>query len=161
MDAMEAERCRRILEQFELEGAKNSSIIPGVREFLTYLDSHEIRCAVVTRNRRAMAEMALRRCKLEFGLLISREDGPAKPDPWAIEHVCQCWGFLPEQVVMLGDFRFDVEAGRSAGAKTVFFTRGRNLKNLPGLENADFALDSFEQTKQLLDWLGIGVKNQV
>lgn len=155
MDAERAKQCKLILDRHELEGARRASPVPGAADFLRRLDDLGMRRALVTRNSRAMTELTLRHCGLNFELLITREDGPAKPDPWSIERICEIWDLDPARVVMLGDFRFDVEAGKAAGARTVFFTRGRVPESLPGIDDADFLLDSFEQPDDLLFQLGL------
>jgi len=155
MGGVRAERCRKILERHELEGARRAVLIEGVASFLQHLDFHGIRKAIVTRNSRPMAELMLSQCGLRFDWMITREDGPAKPDPWSILSICEGWMLRPDQVAMVGDFRFDIECGIAAGARTVFFTRGRDHRSLPGLEKADYALESFSQPKELLAGFGL------
>lgn len=155
MEGSEAERCRRILEYHELEGAKRAILIPGVLDFRQYLDDLEMKFAIVTRNSRSMAEIMLDRCGLEFDRLIAREDGPVKPNPWAILKICKSWKLHPNQVVMVGDYRFDIDAGNAAGVKTVFFTRGRVHRTLPGINDADHFLESFQYPEELLHRLGL------
>lgn len=147
--------CRKILERHELEGAKRAVLIPGVAEFLQHLDQLNIKCAIVTRNSRFMAEIMLEQCGLNIERLIAREDGPVKPDPWAILNICNDWNLNPDRVVMLGDYRYDIEAGNAAGTQTVFFTRGRMHHTLPGIENANFHLDSFQNPENLFLKLGL------
>jgi phosphoglycolate phosphatase len=155
MDAARANRCRRILERHELDGAKRAIRIPGALDFIRSLDSQGIKRALVTRNSRSMAELTLSHCGLQFDLLITREDGPAKPDPWAVNRICETWKLNPARVALIGDFRFDIEAGNAAGVQTIFFTRGRRREELPGIENADYLLDSFNRTDELMVALGL------
>ena len=155
MDKVEAHRCRSILQQHELRGANNATPMPGVHEFLDYLDNMNIQRAIVTRNARNMAMQMLHKCQLKFDTLIAREDGPTKPNPWAINHICESWGVQPHRVVMVGDFRFDIEAGRRAGTKTVFFTQGSNVEDPDLTSNADWSLKSFDQPENLLAALGL------
>lgn len=155
MDEIEAHRCRTILERHELCGANNATIMPGVHKFLHYLDNLNIQRAIVTRNTRGMAMHMLHKCQLNFDTLIAREDGPTKPNPWAINHICESWGVRPHRVVMIGDFRFDIEAGRRAGTKTVFFSKGKNVVDPDLTSNADWSLKTFNQPEKLLAALGL------
>jgi len=150
MDGFEAARCSKILERHELNGATNANLITGVRDFLELIDGQHLQRAVVTRNSRSMAEVMLSRCSLQFNVVITREDGPVKPDPWAIHHICNLWGVESKRVVVIGDFEFDIEAGKSAGATTVFFTRGRDINQLGGASKADFVLESFVNPEKLI-----------
>jgi phosphoglycolate phosphatase-like HAD superfamily hydrolase len=61
----------------------------------------------------------------------------------------------PDQVAMVGDFRFDIECGIVAGARTVFFTRWRGQRSSQSLEKADYVLESFSQTQELLAGFGL------
>lgn len=143
MGEEESRPYREILRQFELDGVQRATVMPGVPRFLEQLDARGIYKAVVTRNSRAMARTTLARLQLEFDLVMSRDDGPAKPDPWALLQICESWGLAPKEVAMIGDFRLDVEAGRRAGTRTVLFTNGRDPNQVPGADQADFCLASF------------------
>jgi HAD superfamily hydrolase (TIGR01509 family) len=155
LNAAESARCRAILHRHEEAGAERASVLPGVPQFLERLRGLGVRRAVFTRNSRRVAEATLTRCGLKFDLVVTRDDGPVKPDPWAIRHICEVWGVAPGQVAVIGDYRFDIEAGIRAGTRTVFFTRGRSGENLPGADLAEFHLDSFQETDRLLQSLGL------
>ena len=58
-----------------------------------------------------------------------------------------------ENFTILGDFHFDITAGRRAGARTVFFTQGRDAAELAGADEAGFLLASFTDADALLTWL--------
>jgi hydrogenase maturation factor len=74
----------------------------------------------------------------DFDLLISRDDPVApKPEPDGILHAADCLEVAPEEVLVVGDFVFDVEAGRRAGALTAFITNGEGGGAPPG---ADFTI---------------------
>ncbi len=150
MDSLQAYRCLNILHQHELEAANNASTMPGVHQFLDRLHNLNIKRAIVTRNAHKIVNKTLQQCGLKFETVIAREDGPVKPDPWAINHICQMWGVDTTQVVMVGDFRYDIEAGQAAGTKTVFFTQGKQTVDPRQCSNADFVLQSFERVSQLL-----------
>ena len=106
-----------------------------------------------TRNCRAAAEGMLKRCGLRCDRLLAREDAPAKPDPTGILSICQEWQLPPERAAMVGDFHFDLDAGRAAGTWTVLYLRGRSPARLPWAANADLLLDCFTRPEPLLAWL--------
>jgi HAD superfamily hydrolase (TIGR01509 family) len=151
----EAGRCRAILRRHEEAGAARARALPGVHRFLDRIRRQGIRQAVFTRNSRAVTDTTLARCGLNFDLVLTRDDGPIKPDPWAIHHICETWGVAPARVAVIGDYRFDIEAGIRAGARTVLFTRGRPRESLPGAELAEYYLESFQEAEPLLRWLGL------
>lgn len=154
MEPAEAERMWRIVAEHELRGVARATVLPGVREFLHELSQRGIRRGVLTRNSRASALATLSRLELEVETVIAREDGPVKPDPAGVLSICRQWQLEPGHCVMVGDYRFDIEAGRLAGARTVLFTgTGGRHGMLPG-ETADLVLASFAQPEVFWQWVG-------
>jgi HAD superfamily hydrolase (TIGR01509 family) len=148
----EAERMWRIVAEHELRGVERATVLPGVREFLHELARRGIHRAVLTRNSRASAAATLARLELEIDTVVSREDGPVKPDPAGVLQICRHWQLEPRLCVMVGDYRFDIEAGRQAGARTVLFTgAGGRHGMLPG-ESADLMLASFAEADAFWRW---------
>jgi HAD superfamily hydrolase (TIGR01549 family) len=150
MDAAERERCLEILHRHEHEGAERATLIPGVIELHSHLTARQVPQAVVTRNARHLALRVLERLQLRFDPIVGREDGPVKPDPAAIFSICEQWKVSPSEVVVIGDYLFDIEAGRRAGARTVLFTQGREPHGLPGAAEADHVVRHFAEIAP--DW---------
>lgn len=151
----EAVRCRAILERHERAGAERAALVPGVAEFLRQLDERHVRRAVWTRNGRETTLATLARLNLTFDCVVTREDAPAKPDPSAIWAICEAWRVDGREVVMIGDYRFDLEAARRAGIRSVLFTDGAEPHECEGHELADFHLRSFVDAGELVRWLGL------
>lgn len=153
LPAVEARRCRAILDRHELDGALRSTPLPGVIEFLDAIDARGLNRAIATRNSRHATRVALRCAALAFDHCYTRDDGPFKPDPWAIYRACECWGVTPSEVVVFGDYVYDIEAGRAAGAWTVLVCNGRAPTSVPGHDIADYCIASFEAIDGALDAL--------
>ncbi|HEY2892881.1 MAG TPA: HAD family hydrolase [Pirellulales bacterium] len=149
----EAVRCREILARHEWAGANAATLMPGVPEFLAALVERRLHRAVFTRNSRAVALATLERLSLDFETVVAREDAPAKPDPTAIWRICENWRLRPDQIVLIGDFHFDIEAGRRAGTRTVLYLAGREPTHTPGAVEADFRLTCFRHAAALLAWM--------
>ncbi|HWC88195.1 MAG TPA: HAD hydrolase-like protein, partial [Pirellulales bacterium] len=90
---------------------------------------------------------------IRFEIVWGREDGPVKPDPAAIAQICRTWQLPPERVAIIGDYRFDLEAGRAAGVHTVLYLAGRDPAEIPYLRLADNTLASFARPEDLLAWM--------
>jgi len=148
-----AVRCRQILDRHELEGAERAVLLPGVVQLFDWLARRSLRTAVATRNSRRITDATLHRLGLKVDLSLTRDDGPVKPDPWAVLHVCQRWDVLPAEVVMIGDYRFDIEAGRAAGCRTVLLTHPVDPRTHANHEQADLLLSTLVEYEQLLAWL--------
>jgi HAD superfamily hydrolase (TIGR01549 family) len=148
-----ASRCQEILHRHEQAGAKRSTLLPGVREMLESATRRRWLQGIVTRNSRPVTEATLRGVGLHFPHVMTRDDGPVKPHPWPIEHICREWQVCPSEVVMIGDYRFDIECGRAAGARTVLLTGDEAPHRYPNEEQADLVLSSLADQVVLLDWL--------
>jgi HAD superfamily hydrolase (TIGR01509 family) len=148
-----AAACQAILHRHELEGADRATLLPGVAELLAILERRGFRTAIATRNSREVTAATLSKLGIAIELALTRDDGPVKPDPWAVLHVCQRWGILPTEVVVIGDYRFDIESGKAAGARTVLVTHPHDPRQYPNDERADLLLGSLAEYPQLLAWL--------
>ena len=128
------------------------SLNPGVRAFLDWLDERGVRRAVLSRNLREGVEMTLRQCGLCFDLVLGREDAIYKPNPHGLLYICACWGLEPAQVLMVGDYLHDIQAGRNAGTRTALVTHGRTWS---WADQADIVFPNFESIPEALrHWIG-------
>ena len=148
-----AAQCQAILHRHELAGAQRAVLLPGVRELVATLHARGVRLSVATRNSREIATATLAKHDLSIELLFTRDDGPVKPDPWAVTEACCQWDLAPADVVVIGDYRFDVECGRTAGARTVLLTHPSDPYDYPNHERADLVLGSLADYRRLLAWM--------
>ena len=109
---------------YEHHPADFSQVFPGVMETLGTLKVHGIPMACATA-KPARARVQVLEC---LGLMpylthaLSPEDGFArKPAPDMLHRCCQVMGIDPKDTVMVGDTRFDIEAGFNAGCHTVCY----------------------------------------
>jgi HAD superfamily hydrolase (TIGR01509 family) len=149
----EQQRARAILHDHETAAARSAVALPGIAALLQLLDARNLRRAILTRNSRASAMVALAAAGLAgFEPILAREDGPFKPDPAGIHAICSAWETIPSKVLMIGDYHFDVHAGVAAGARTVLVSHGRDWSFAA---EADLVIDSFHPLPaELLQWLG-------
>ena len=142
--AESAEKHAWLLEH-ERELALASKAAPGAVELVLDLVERGVRLGVLTRNAQELARITLKAIGLEqcFAAqdVLGRDNAAHKPDPDGLLKLAKAWNVEPAQMVMVGDFRFDLECGRAAGSKTVLVNVPENP--WPGL--ADWhARDCFE-----------------
>jgi HAD superfamily hydrolase (TIGR01549 family) len=142
-------RGHAVLHRHETAGALKARLMPGAAEFLALTATLGLKCGLFTRNSRNATALTLQRCGLSFERIITRDDGPVKPDPWAIQALCRSWGIAPRQTLVFGDFYYDLAAGRAAGAFNVLLCHGRPPDAIRGHDLADFHLRSFTDTEQV------------
>ncbi len=154
LPAEQAAQHHAALRQHELTGARQATPLPGVVDFLEHIERKGWKKAVLTRNSREAAGITLERLQGgdTFDVVISREDGPPKPDPWAILHICQQWQTTPAEVVMIGDYHFDINAGNRAGAHTVLIAHTDQHLDEPWVASASYVTQSFSDAS-FLAWL--------
>ena len=116
----------RIIEMFEQDGVENVAWNDGAAETVAIIQQKMcLPVAIVTRNSRTSLIAVCKKLQLQVDQLIARDDAPPKPDPECIRFAARQLAVPVNQILMIGDYRHDTEAGRAAGAMTVLLTNGR------------------------------------
>ncbi len=118
------DRAFAILEGHEDDAAARSELNEGAREALAFLRARGVFAAVVTRNSRRSVRRVLEKHALAFDLEVAREDAPVKPRPEPLWLICGRLGVPPAEALMVGDYKYDVLAGRAAGLRTAILVHG-------------------------------------
>lgn len=133
--------CR--LHEIEMELARKAVPSPGAAEAIARLHHAGAQLGIVTRNDREIALLTLDTIGMGHYFTIEnvlgRNEAPPKPDPAGIHQLLSCWGADPGDAVMVGDYLFDLQAGRAAGTATIHVGRPDG-KSLP--EFTDLSLDT-------------------
>ncbi len=142
----------RILEDFELESAKNAKLAFYALELLNFLRKSEIIHGIVTRNSRRSVEVIAKKFNLKFDFIVSRDDAKPKPSDEPIRILMSRFGVKGDETLVVGDFLFDLLAGKRAGARTALIVHSRNLGMLKSFKPyADYI---FYSLKELAEFLG-------
>ena len=150
----ERERALEILHRHEHEGAVRATPYPGVAQLLERLDQLSLRSGVLTRNSRASVDTTFGQLGWTFDTVLTREDAPAKPDPTGVIAICREWDLDPGDVLFVGDYLFDLQAGHNAGTRAVLFAPGP----VPSWsDEADWVVSGFDQLDELIDRLRLEV----
>ena len=128
IDAMASQKAMETharLNEIEMELAFDAMIQPGARELLECLEDSGRQTGILTRNGEAIAIQTLKSCGLDRffpkEVVIGRETCAPKPKPDGVNYLLQLWNAEPTKTVIVGDYRYDIEAGHIAGIKTVHF----------------------------------------
>lgn len=126
------------LLEHERDLAIASKAAIGAVELVRELSARGCRLAILTRNARELAHVTLEAIGLAdcFPVehILGRDEAAPKPDPDGLLQIARAWGVAPSELVMVGDYRFDLDCGRAAGARTVLV----NLPDNPWPELADW-----------------------
>lgn len=122
LDQVEKEKAQDIVHHFETIGCQKSTLIPGVKNLLSYLQKSNINMAVFTLNSALTAQNTLKMHGLEMSLVITRENAKPKPDPEGLLNICNHFSTPLEDALYVGDYIYDLQAGINANIKTVLYS---------------------------------------
>lgn len=123
----EASRRHARLQEIELDLARQAQPSTGALELLESLQRAGAQLGILTRNDRDIALLTLDAIGAGAFFapenVLGRSEAPPKPDPAGIHRILAGWGADPGDAVMVGDYLFDLKAGRTAGTSTVHVGR--------------------------------------
>jgi HAD superfamily hydrolase (TIGR01509 family) len=146
LDALPTETARPLfqrLDEIEAEVADSAQAAPGAVDLLQALHTQGYRLGILTRNLRTIAQ----RCLSTLGVMeafdpqsiLGREEAKPKPDPDGILKLLHHWGASATDSLIVGDYRYDLLAGRAAGIATIHVD---HHKDYAWPESSDLCVES-------------------
>ena len=127
IEALPPEEARekfRLLDEIEIGLTLRSQEQPGAEQLLTLLSEQNKMLGILTRNTVRNAKDTLDECNLKKFFpdqqILGRESAAPKPSPDGINILLNQWEVDPASAVMVGDYKYDLEAGRRAGTATIY-----------------------------------------
>jgi len=146
MDVKKQKESFKILEQFEIKAARKTKLIDGVNDVLSLIERNGLKKGIVTRNCRKSVDIITQKFNLNFDFVITREDAEPKPSPEPINLALKITKSHPKESVTVGDFKFDLIAGRLAGTKTALVLNQKNKEMAKDFMHlADFVLKDIRE----------------
>jgi HAD superfamily hydrolase (TIGR01509 family) len=122
----------------------------GAVELVRELAGRGYRLGILTRNARELAHVTLEAIGIadcfDVDDVLGRDEAPPKPDPGGLLKLAEAWNVAPSQMVMVGDYQFDLACGKAAGARTVLV----NLPENPWPELTDWHADDCVALRAML-----------
>jgi len=147
------------LDQIEVLAASRSHPNAGAQEVVRWLKQRQMPLGIITRNSRASVARAMANFDdadaADFDLIITRDD-PLSPKPsgegvlWAAAQM----GLQTSEILVVGDFVFDCQAGRAAGARTALLDHGRDPRLQA--EACDYRIRHLLELKEIVRPNGTG-----
>ncbi len=142
------------LNTMEMEAAARSRPHDGAEDLIRFLKAQHLPVGILTRNSLASVEKTLeyfQRTQLsDFDLIITRDDPvPPKPSPEGVLQAAGRFNINPDEILMVGDFYFDIQAGQRAGALTVLLDNG-GLGPPPADLTADFTVNALDLVRAIV-----------
>jgi phosphoglycolate phosphatase len=143
----------RYLDLYASRGNQLTALYPGVDDMLRELESRDVPWGIVTNKAGWLAAPVVEqlglaeRCKV----LVAGDTLPQrKPDAAPVLYACAQMGVDPTRMIFVGDDLRDVEAGRSAGARTIAAGWGYLNGGDPNQWGADHVIDHVAALTPLL-----------
>ncbi|NKB38345.1 MAG: HAD hydrolase-like protein [Gammaproteobacteria bacterium] len=116
------------LNEIESHFAAKATIMDGSRSLLEKLASRGARLGIFTRNVMPVVIETLKACEIDhlFSLehIVDRDVATPKPSPEGIHYLLDLWQADAEDTVMVGDYLYDLQSGKSAGVTTIHHAGG-------------------------------------
>ena len=147
-------QCQATLHDMEMEAAGRSRSHKGAEDLVAFLKAQGLPIGILTRNSRAAVDRALANFDqtrlADFDLIITRDDPVSpKPSPEGVLQAAGQFKINPDELLLVGDFHFDIQAGQSAGALTVLLDNGATGHPVPGV-CADFTVTSLREVQTIV-----------
>lgn len=145
----EYERVHGLLMKFEEGGVANARLNRGARTLLNHLKRRRVPVGLLTRNSRKSVDGVCRKLKLEFDVVFTREDGPHKPAPEPIWEIAKRWKLKHRELLMVGDYKWDVLCAKNAGIPCAVLVDGEVVPEWAA--GADFVIRRLTEVKAIIE----------
>jgi hydrogenase expression/formation protein HypE len=146
-----------ILEAREEDAAQASLPNTGAERCLSELKEKGLPVGIITRNSMQSVCVALEKFShtrlQDFAAVITREKSLPKPHPEGVYQAAERMGISPSELMVVGDFRFDVLAGKAAGALTVLLKNSEKSEMAAGDPQPDYTVNHLEEILVIIDAL--------
>jgi HAD superfamily hydrolase (TIGR01509 family) len=142
-------KAEEILYKHEQAAIEHSTLNTGASETLKQLRRMKIHIAVLTRNTRDNASAVAKKHNIKFDAVVDRNDGPVKPDPFGVKRLCEFFRVKPQQTLVVGDYLFDLQSAKAAGAIAALIKTGKNAEQFASF--ADYTIDKLPQIVDIIN----------
>lgn len=143
-----------IAEKYELEAARNTSLLPGANDTLKTLKQMGLKIGLFTLSGDKSARYILQRFNLGefFSVTVPRNRvNFVKPNPEHLEMALKVLGVVPEETVVVGDNKVDMESARELKAIAVGLPTGTSTTEQLTAHGANYIITSITDLPVLID----------
>jgi len=143
----------QIISKYEMEGAKRTSLLPGVKEILSTLKEQRYKIGLFTLENQETTKYILERFSIQsfFNAIITRDDVENyKPDPEHLNAVLSQMGVSANEIIVVGDNPIDLECARRINAVAVARYSERHSIYELKKAGADFIIKNLWELKKIL-----------
>lgn len=140
---------QKILDYHEKKAVDQSQLNDGAKQTLEQLRNNGMKIGILTRNKAANAVLIAEKHGLKFDSIIDREDGPVKPDGFGVLELCRRFAVKPQETLMVGDYLFDIQCAKAAGAIAVLLANHPQADEFAPL--ADYTIDGINEILKIIE----------
>ena len=143
---------QELLDEYRNNLTTSSKFFDGIKELLDFLNTNKIFFGIVTNKPLEYAKPVIKNfMELDNSKVLICPDhiNKIKPDPEGILQACLKLSINPSETIYIGDHPKDLEAGISAGTKTIGCRYGYSLTNCNDFDGADL-VDSAKEIISLI-----------
>jgi len=148
-----------IAERYELEAARDTSLLPGAYDALSALKRMDLKIGLFTLSGGKSANYILQRFKIAdfFGVMVPRNKvSYVKPNPEHLETALKVLGVAPEETVVVGDSNVDMESAKELKAVAVGLSTGNSTIEQLTRHGANYILTSIIDLPVLIEKINKG-----
>lgn len=137
------------LAHYQAHLLDQTTLFPNCREALAHF-AHKEHAILSNKPTRFITQIldALD-CRSPFGTIIGGDTMPEKkPDPGGLHHILEKHRTRPEDALMIGDSRIDIETGKNAGVRTCGVTFGHAGREALEFAGSDWIIDDLSELAQ-------------
>jgi len=143
-----------IAEKYELEAAKNTSLLPGVTEILKTLKKMELKIGLFTINSEESTNYILKRFRIArfFDAIIPRDNVKyVKPSSEHLEATLRALKVSPDETVVVGDGVSDMKCAKELKAIALGFPTGFSSQKKLVDSGANYIITSITDLPMLIE----------
>lgn len=137
----------RILDDYEQAIRQNCRLNDGFLEVMEFCRRQGIKTGIITRSSRHHARQVVQQLDIPITTIIGREDTSPKPSGQPLLLLAELLQVTPPDMLFVGDFLWDLLAGRNAGVTTVLLLNDHNREFAP---LADHIISSLGELPEIL-----------
>lgn len=141
----------KIIEEEEIVALEHCELQPRVEKVFEVAKSLNIKSGILTRNGPHAVDHFLAKVNHNFDMIITRDFEPCKPSPIPLLYICEQWGYSPNQVLMVGDHKDDLECGNSAGCPTILVADQKESVTTSMTSIATKIVNSMEELAHIIE----------
>jgi HAD superfamily hydrolase (TIGR01509 family) len=143
-----------IADKYELEAARSTDLLPGVRETLKNLKNLNLRIGLFTLSGDKSVNYLLKRFKLEnfFSVTVPRNQvNYVKPNPEHLETALKVLDVTPKETIVIGDGIMDMKTANELNATAIGLTTGTSTGEQLTKHGANYIITSITDLIPLIE----------